>query len=105
MKKLIATIVIIGLISSNLFAFDFTSFLSKTISPEFSKDSPAALNNMYKAHSWIHDTHKKEIEDLERIKRLTGALYIENKNLIFENYRLNELIFNYIKVKYTKEIK
>lgn len=100
MKKLL----IILMFSNFLFAFDFTSFLSKPITPVVSKDSPGALNNMYKAHHWIHNTHKKEIEDLERITRLSGALYIENKNLIFENYRLNELIFNYIKVKYTKDI-
>lgn len=101
MKK----ISIIFLMASSLFAFDFTSFLGKQITPEFSKDSPGALNNMYKAHSWVYSTHKKEIDDLERIKNLTAGLYVENKNFIFENYRLNELIFNYIKVKYTKEIK
>ena len=89
---------------SNIFAFDFTSFLSKPIAPEFSKDSPGALNNMYEAHKWVNDTHKKEQEDLVRIKNLIGGLYVENKNFIFENYRLNELIFNYIKVKYTKDI-
>lgn len=102
MKKIYFILLII---SSNLFAFDFTSFLSKPIAPAVSKDSPGALNNMYKAHEWIHDTHKKEIDDLYRIRNLAGALYVENKNFIFENYRLNELIFNYIKVKYTKEIK
>lgn len=96
---------IIFLIATSLFAFDFTNFLGKQITPEFSKDSPGALNNMYKAHSWVYNTHKKEIDDLERIKNLTASLYVENKNFIFENYRLNELIFNYIKVKYTIEIK
>jgi len=99
MKKLIVS----AALSSSLFAFDFTSFENKALSPSFSSDSPGALNNLYSEHKWIHETHKKEIEDLERIKKLIAALYIENKNLIFENTRLNELIFNYIKVKYTKE--
>lgn len=99
MKKLF----IILIFSNVLFAFDFTSFLNKSISPVNSKDSPGALNNMYKAHSWIHDTHQKEIKDLNNIKSLSQEIYIENKNLIFETKKFKELLFNYLKVKYTKD--
>jgi hypothetical protein len=100
MKK----ILLAAALSSNLlFAeIDFTSFENKTFTPLNSNDSPGALSNLHTEHKWVHETHEKEINEEKKIRLLIKELYVENNNLIFEMNRLNEMIFNYVKIKYER---
>ena len=92
-----------ALSSSLLFAeIDFTSFENKTFTSLNSSDSPGALSNLHTEHKWVHDTHEKEIDEEKKIRKLIQGLYVENSNLIFEINRTNEMIFNYVKIKYER---
>jgi len=98
MLKMILLITLI----TGLYAVDFTSFKNKKFTPLVSQDSPGALNNLYDNHKWVQPTHKQEINDLNKSKNILVAIYVENKNIIFECTRLNKLLLNYVKIKYER---